>query len=154
MGLDFSLFKGAISATVEYYTKKGKDQLISASVPSTNGATSVMLNAGTMSNKGWELSIMATPVKTKNFAWSVSFNTSKNYNKVTNSEYESVETYNNYINGSLIRNGKSINSFYSYRYTGLVNPVYQRLPGVRATDDEGQRDYFQQRGSFSSSVCL
>ena len=137
LGLDFSLFKGAISATVEYYTKKGKDQLISASVPSTNGATSVMLNAGTMSNKGWELSIMATPVKTKDFAWSVSFNTSKNYNKVTNSEYESVETYNNYINGSLIRNGKSINSFYSYRYTGLDESGLPTFAGVRATDDEG-----------------
>lgn len=46
------------------------------------GVSSMPINGGDLHNKGWELSVNMTLVRTKNFLWNLSFNTSKNYNKM------------------------------------------------------------------------
>ncbi|MEY8592111.1 SusC/RagA family TonB-linked outer membrane protein [Butyricimonas hominis] len=137
IGTDFSFFQNRLSATFEFYTKKGKDQLVSTVIESTNGATSVTINDGDLYNKGWELSITATPIRTKNFSWNLSFNTSKNYNKVKNSGNINDLVLENYLNGSLIQNGKSLNSFYSYRFGGLDKNGSPIFLGTQAKDEEG-----------------
>lgn len=137
IGTDFSFFNGRLAATAEFYSKKGKDQLVSTTIESTNGATSVTINDGDLFNKGWELSITATPVRTKNFSWNLSFNTSKNYNKVKNSGNIHELVLDNYLNGSLIRDGKSLNSFYSYRFGGLNKNGEAIFLGTQAKDEDG-----------------
>ena len=48
----------------------------------TTGFTSFVLNAGELENKGIEVVLNGTPVKTKDFTWETSINFSANKNKV------------------------------------------------------------------------
>ena len=134
IGVDFSLFNGIISGTFEYYTKKGKDQLVSLTISPTNGATSATINGGTVHNKGWELSLSAVPVKTKNVTWSLNFNTSKNKNEITNAGTHEY-TYNDYLNGSIIKDGYAVNSFYSYRFDKLDKNGLPLFYGTQYKDE-------------------
>ena len=131
IGVDFDLFKGKLSGSFEYFHKKSKDQLLPLQVTSTNRGKMVTINGGDLTNKGWDLSLALTLIKTEDFEWRVSFNTSKVYNEVSTTAEQSV-TYEQYLNGSLVRDGYALNTFYSYRFGGLDNkgiPIFFRVGG-------------------------
>lgn len=136
IGADFSLFRGIVSGTFEYYSKVGKDQLLSVTLSTTNGTKSATINGGTVHNKGWELSLSINPIQTKNVSWSMSFNTSKNKNEITNAG-DHQYSYTEYLNGSLIKNGYAINSFYSYRFNKLDENGLPLFYGTEEKDKDG-----------------
>ena len=136
LGIDFSLFKGKISGAFEYYTKTSKDQLMSVEITSTNGAKIVTINGGDLTNKGWDLSLVATPVKTKDFEWRLTFNTGKVRNEVSNAAERST-TYADYLSGSIVKNGYALNSFYSYQFDGLDANGLPTFKGLKDYDGEG-----------------
>ncbi len=119
LGINFVILEGLLDITAETYYKKGKDQIVSKSITSTNGANQVSINEGNINNKGWELSVRVNPLRHKDYGISISFNTSKVYNKVTNAGDPENITYTNYVDGSIISNGKPVNTFYSYRFDKL-----------------------------------
>ena len=150
LGTDLSLFNSRLNVSAEYYYKKGTDQLIAAPIDPTNGANTMMINYGNLINEGWEIAVSAMPVKTKNFAWNVTFNTGKNKNKVTNAglgtgsysgdqaQYKlNQNMLDAYLNGSIIESGKSLNSFYSYRFAGLDSNGYPTYKGINTKDENG-----------------
>ena len=47
-----------------------------------SGYTTKIVNAGRIDNKGFELLLAVTPVKSTNFRWDITFNYAKNQNKV------------------------------------------------------------------------
>ena len=55
---------------------------MAVSTAATTGFTSITLNSGEIQNKGVELTLRGTPVKTKDFTWNVLINYSSNRNKV------------------------------------------------------------------------
>ncbi len=116
---DFSLLNNRISGTVEYYYKKGEDQIISKSVSPTTGMPSMSLNAGDIANKGFEVIFNFVPVRTKDWTWSLSFNGAKNTNNVLRSGINSNYGYLEYLNGTAVLEGVPINTFYSYKFAGL-----------------------------------
>jgi len=79
IGLDFEFMGGKVQGTLEVYNKVTKDMLFNYSVsasapnPDNNGlgyqAGTVLRNAGSMSNKGIELSLGTTPVRTADLTW-------------------------------------------------------------------------------------
>lgn len=71
LGLDFT-----------YYNNTSKDLIIPVAVTSSTGLNDVFLNAGSIRNKGIELSINAAPVQQADFGWNVRVNYTKNNNKV------------------------------------------------------------------------
>ena len=73
-GIDFSFLKGRIGGTIDVYTSKTKDLLLSMSVPSLSGYPSMMANIGQTKNKGIEVTINAIPVMTKDFMWNSNLN--------------------------------------------------------------------------------
>ena len=73
-GVDFSFLKGRIGGTIDLYTSKTKDLLLSMSVPSLSGYPSMMANIGQTKNKGVEVTINAIPVMTKDFVWNSNLN--------------------------------------------------------------------------------
>lgn len=82
-GLDFSVLKGRLSASVDYYDKKTTDMIFSYSVnPVLVPVGSIVANGGVMSNKGFEVSLSATPIKTENFSWTSNLNLAHNKNKI------------------------------------------------------------------------
>ncbi|MFR9533516.1 MAG: TonB-dependent receptor [Rikenellaceae bacterium] len=82
-GVDLGLFEGRVRATVDWYVKDTRDLLLNATLPTSSGYTSAMMNIGSMRNKGWEFSLQTQNVVTNNFSWSTSFNIAFNKNTVT-----------------------------------------------------------------------
>ena len=119
LGINLVVLKGLLDVTLEGYKKTGKNMIVTKEITSTNGASRVAINRGSLRNKGWELSVGLKPLNRKDYGISLSFNTSKVYNKVTNADKEQHTTYTNYVNGSVITNGKPVNTFYSYQFDKL-----------------------------------
>ena len=151
LGVDFDLFKGKLSGSFEYYYKKSKDQLMSLQVTSTNGGKSVTINGGDLTNKGWDLSLSATPIRTDDFEWRLTFNTSKVYNEVATTSNQSV-TYSEYLSGTLVKNGFAINSFYSYRFGGLDRNGIPTFLGLEDNDGAGNVTITTQEEAFASAM--
>ncbi|HVV05539.1 MAG TPA: TonB-dependent receptor [Puia sp.] len=82
VGLEFGLWQGRINVTADYYNKKTKDLLLDQAIPSQTGFTTKTGNIGSVSNRGYELTINSTNISGKDFRWETSFNISANKNKV------------------------------------------------------------------------
>lgn len=119
LGINLVVLRGLLDVTLEGYKKTGKNMIVTKEITSTNGASRVAINRGSLRNKGWELSVGLKPLNRKDYGISLSFNTSKVYNKVTNADKEQNTSYTNYVNGSVITNGKPVNTFYSYQFDKL-----------------------------------
>ena len=84
LGLDFSVLKGKLTGTLDVYDKKTSGMIFSYTISSVLNPNGVIVaNGGSMSNKGIELSLNATPVQTKGFTWTTSLNLAHNTNKIT-----------------------------------------------------------------------
>jgi TonB-linked SusC/RagA family outer membrane protein len=81
IGLDFSLLKGRISATVEYYQNNTKDLLLEFPTPGT-GYNSQFRNIGETENKGIDLSLTYVAIDRSDYGISFSFNTNVNRNRI------------------------------------------------------------------------
>lgn len=82
VGLEGKLFKSRLNFDVAYYHSETTDQIITVPIDQAVGATSVVVNAGCVRNRGVEISARFQPVKTKDFEWTISANWSKNWNKL------------------------------------------------------------------------
>ncbi|MBP3790159.1 MAG: TonB-dependent receptor [Prevotella sp.] len=84
-GIDFGFLDGRLSGSVDYYTRKTEDLL--STVPSaagTNFAKSILTNVGNVDSKGVEVTLNATPIKTKDWEWNLSYNMTWQSMKVKN----------------------------------------------------------------------
>jgi TonB-linked SusC/RagA family outer membrane protein len=147
---DFSLFNNKLRGTVSYFYKKTTDAFLNKKVASINGVEEYVTNMGTLTNKGLELSFNLSPVKRRNiggFYWD--FNPqlgqvinkliTKATNKYTDPTNGQAEvSYKNYLNGSAFIEGKPLNSFYSYKFTGL-DPDYGHPTFANVSEEDGER---------------
>ena len=83
-GLDFTLLKGRLSGTLEYYVQKTNDLLLSVNLPATSGVSSYMANIGKTQNKGIELTLNGIILDNYNgWTWDAGINIYANRNKLT-----------------------------------------------------------------------
>ncbi|MEO6286236.1 MAG: SusC/RagA family TonB-linked outer membrane protein [Dyadobacter sp.] len=82
VGLEMKMFNNLIGFDVTYYHKTTDDQILAAQISDASSYTAQLINVGRSMNKGLELLISGSPVKTKDFSWDVSFNVSYNTSKV------------------------------------------------------------------------
>ncbi len=82
IGLDMSFLRNRLGFDVSYYNAKTVNQILPVTVSRATGYNSTFVNAGSVENKGIEVSLFATPVLTKDFSWNVNLNWSRNRNKV------------------------------------------------------------------------
>jgi TonB-linked SusC/RagA family outer membrane protein len=82
IGLDAGFFKDRLTAMFDVYKRTSDRLLFADPLSPTTGFTSFIDNIGKIENKGFELTLTGTPVKTKDFSWNLSFNISHNQNKV------------------------------------------------------------------------
>lgn len=68
-GFDASLLKDRVNLVFTAYNQRINDLVVNAVSAPTTGGTSIVNNTGTMSNKGIELGLNFTPIKTKDFSW-------------------------------------------------------------------------------------
>lgn len=160
VGTELSFFDSKLNVSAEYYYKLGKDQLVSAPIDPTNGATSMMINYGSLINQGWELSLAATPIRTKDFTWNFTLSTGKNSNKITNAGLGSMAIPLNstlisaYLNGTVISAGTPVNSFYSYKFAGLDSQGRPTFSGLNQRDENGNIIVASREQAFNQALTL
>ncbi|AOM79340.1 hypothetical protein BFS30_20510 [Pedobacter steynii] len=81
-GVDFALFKGKVSGSIDAYIKNTTDLLGNLPVSKFSGYESVIGNLGAVQNKGFEISLNSVNVAARDFSWSTSFTLGYNKNKV------------------------------------------------------------------------
>ena len=101
-GWETRLLNSRLGFDVAYYDNKIENQILSLSTPSTIGATSAVINVGTLRNYGFEASVYGTPFRSRDFSWDIRLNMAFNRNKVVSLE-EGLDqiTFQNLDNGSL-----------------------------------------------------
>jgi len=82
VGVDLSMFKDKLSLTADYYIKTIDDMLLRFPLPYYAGQQPAFTNAGSMENKGWEISLgYKNKIRDVNYGITVSVN--DNRNKIT-----------------------------------------------------------------------
>ena len=78
VGFDARFFNNRLALDFAYYKNETVNDIVPVNISSTSGFTSVLTNTGVLENKGVELLISGTLIKTKDFKWNSSFNVSHN----------------------------------------------------------------------------
>lgn len=120
LGLDFSIFKGRLSATLETYRTDTKDLLVNRTIPSITGYTKMWDNLGKTRSWGYEVTVNGKIVDKKDFYWNLGVNFSKQRNKIIAIDGrvdEDGKLLDDINNNWFI--GKSINARRDYVFGGI-----------------------------------
>ncbi|MBN8856346.1 MAG: SusC/RagA family TonB-linked outer membrane protein [Sphingobacteriales bacterium] len=82
LGADLGFLKGRVSLNATAYYSKSSDVILTVPIAYSTGFAAELLNAATITNKGLELTLNTTPVRTKDWRWDVNFNWARNVNLV------------------------------------------------------------------------
>ena len=127
-GIDVRFLKNRAGFSFTWYHQENKDAVLPLDVPGPSGFTSYIINAGNIQNKGIELSINGTPLKTKNAGWTTTLNFSRNISMVKEL-YPGLNTLtldqNRYASVDMFLLAKVGEAFGS-----LVGNAYQRDPAT------------------------
>lgn len=123
VGIDFSFFEGRLGGNLDYYYRLTTDLLYEYNVPvPPYDYKTLFTNVGSISNTGIELTLYATPVKTRDFVWNTSLVAAHNGNKLikfTNEEFQNQDYEIGWIAtpvGAYVQRlieGESLGSFYA-----------------------------------------
>jgi TonB-linked SusC/RagA family outer membrane protein len=82
-GTDASFLNNRIQLTLNVYTKKVVDLIVpNLTIAPSTGFANERKNVGSLQNKGIEILLSGTPIKTDKLTWGISLNYAKNTNKV------------------------------------------------------------------------
>ncbi|WP_280745510.1 MULTISPECIES: TonB-dependent receptor [unclassified Parabacteroides] len=154
IGLDFGIFNGRLSGTIDYYYKKTTDLHFDVSVPIYNGSGSITQNIGSMRNKGWEFMVTGVIFDRKDFQLTTSANLSINRNKILDMGEEEELFVTDSDTGSdgylVLQKGKPLGQFRGLVYEGVwksheaeAAKRYNNVPGdskYKDLNDDGVID--------------
>ena len=118
---DFGFLNNRLSGTIEFYNSLTTDLLQLRSLPQTTGYLLQWANVGSVQNQGFEASLSATPVKEKDFTWTVSVNFSTNKNRIISlngMKDANGNPVNDVANGWFV--GHNINVYYDYQFSKIM----------------------------------
>jgi len=109
LGIDFT-----------YYTKNTYNQILELPVPPEIGGNSALFNVGQIRNRGIEILLNATPVRTKDFSWNFNVNFTRNHNTVVSlapgvTSYDLLDAFGNDVR-ALAQPGQEYGAVYSFAY--------------------------------------
>ena len=136
--LNASLLDNRVSMGFDYYKKKS-NVLAARNVAYELGMEKAYVAGTEMENNGYELFVSVVPVRTKDWTWSLTFNTSKTTNKITDTNQ--VNTLYDYLLGTATRNGAAYGTLYSFRFKGLDGtdgtPLFDMGKDLNGEDYDG-----------------
>lgn len=101
VGAELGFLNNRISVAGDYYSSKTKNQSLTAAISPATGFEQKVVNAGLVTNSGFELDVNVTPVKTKNVTWNIGVNYS-HFHNIINELLPGVNELqlSNFANGS------------------------------------------------------
>ncbi|MDR2450061.1 MAG: TonB-dependent receptor [Prevotellaceae bacterium] len=122
IGINLGVFKDRLLFDVSYYYKYTSDLLYSRPLPYSTGFSDITANIGEVSNRGLDLLVNATPVRTTDFSWDITLN--MNYNKNTVEKLgdndETIWPSATWGYG-LLKVGESLSAFAGYEWLGIYD---------------------------------
>jgi len=131
-GLDINMFSDKLSISAEYYDRQTKDMLYNLPIPLSSGiapfnaANSTMpVNIGKISNKGWELTVSYRD-RRGDLSYNISGNISQNHNKVVDLGLPTAYIYSgslSFMSGNSpfkTVNGQPVGQIYGLITEGLI----------------------------------
>ncbi|SDE84065.1 TonB-linked outer membrane protein, SusC/RagA family [Pricia antarctica] len=114
LGLDFRLFKGRLSGSMDIYKTDTYDLLMFRKLPIISGYDQVLQNVGKTKNNGFELALSSVNVIGANFNWKTDFTFFRNRTEI-------AELYNGKVDdiGNRWFIGEPIEVFYDYKKIGI-----------------------------------
>ena len=82
IGTQLGFFKDRLGVDFTWYSKTSTNELAPLLVPPSSGFSQYTTNFGSIRNRGVELEINGTPIKSKDFSWNIAFNYAHNKNTV------------------------------------------------------------------------
>ena len=135
VGLDVGFFNGRLSLTTDYFIQNTNDLLYNRPLHTTSGFSSTVQNIGSMSNRGFELSIRSVNTQGTPLSWTTDFNISSVRNELTSLIGETIPVGEHHV----IKEGEAMGSFFMLRQLGIYQdndevPQAEYDAGVRAGD--------------------
>jgi TonB-linked SusC/RagA family outer membrane protein len=91
LGTELNFWNNRLYIDFSYYKNRSKDQILTIPISESSGFTSMVINGGIVENKGVELSVRGTPIRTAGgFSLELYGTYTRNRNKVVDLELEGV----------------------------------------------------------------
>jgi len=131
-GLDFGLLNNRIQGSLDFYSAKTQDLLLNRTISSVQGFTRILQNIGKTANRGIELGLTSTNIKSKYFSWTTNLNFSHNKNKIVDLYGDGLDDVGNswFI-------GKPINVIYGLQNDGVFKSQAEVDASVQKTSKPG-----------------
>ncbi|MBW7890620.1 MAG: SusC/RagA family TonB-linked outer membrane protein [Chitinophagaceae bacterium] len=118
-GTEMRFFKGRLGFEFTYYSDISTNQFLTLPAPSGSGYTFYYINAGKITNKGFELTLNGQVLKNSGLQWNTAVNISQNKNKIVeliadNPDYQVGGDDEGFA--SIIRAGGSFNDLWIYKF--------------------------------------
>ena len=116
VGIDFGFFKNRLNGSIDVYSRKTVDLLLTKQIPQTTGFSSIFTNVGSMKNDGVELLLNYDIISKPDILWTIGGNVAYNKTKILDlggDEYIGTNTR------QVV--GMGMYTYYLYDYYG-VNP--------------------------------
>lgn len=116
IGLDFSLLRGRLSGTFEYFWKTNDNMLVGVTYPAVFGASAPSTNSGTLKVHGWELQL-----NWRDRIGEVTYNIGANISDAKN-KLVSMLNASNYTQNGITgrREGYQLNSMFGLEYVKII----------------------------------
>lgn len=118
-GIEFSILQRRLMVSADIYYKKTKDAFMVKNISRVNGMNAYTMNSGEIINKGYNVSLTVSPVRTDKVRWMLSTSISKSHNRIQSRPSTDEFNLENFLNGTVIAKGEAVNTFYSYKFLGL-----------------------------------
>jgi len=123
IGTELRFLDNRLGVEVAAYKQKSKDLIVPVDVSNATGFDKAYVNAGEMENKGVEITLSATAVRTKDFSWDFRMNFSTNKNKVIRLNQDlseiAISTQSGYLSSSVTSKlvpGRAYGSLFGRNY--------------------------------------
>jgi TonB-linked SusC/RagA family outer membrane protein len=152
-GIDYSILKGKLTGSIDWYTRQTKDLLYTVNAPQEKGYVypTILANIGSMQNRGIELTATYQWLDTQDWSISSTFAGSFNQNELIslkNDEFAAADqvflstSLGSYIRGtsavnfSVLQAGQPVGVFYGAKIAKIENGkyVFQDLNGDGTVD--------------------
>lgn len=150
-GVEFELFNSRLNGGVEFYTRTTSDMLMYFAVPSSLGYSGYYKNVGDMNNRGVEIDLQASIIKSANVNWNLDLNVSFERNRVSKlpatSRTDVVDGHGGFQSGNyFIGQGLPMYSWYIQKYAGVASAqdvADYKINGISWVEEPGMAMYYK-----------
>ena len=120
LGVDASLFDNRLALSFDWYTSKTSDLLVQKQYQYVTGMGKYWSNGGELKNTGFEATINAKLINTKNWQWELGASVGHYENEITALD-ENLDPVTVYGGEVVTKVGESIGSFWGYKTDGVIS---------------------------------